>query len=186
MSIFHRMQALKKDSGVDDESVKAAEVNRVAVLGGGLMGGGVAAVSAIQAGTPVRIKEIDFKGAERGRSYVQKLLKKDVSRKRRSKHDAMRIMNTVTGCVDYTGFDSVELVIEAVFEDLELKRSILREVEENTPDFTIFASNTSSLPISDIAEGAKRPENVIGMHTSHQLRKCPFWRSSRHRRPKIG
>ena len=63
MSIFHRMQALKKDSGVDDESVEAVEVNRVAVLGGGLMGGGVAAVSAIQAGTPVRIKEIDFKGA---------------------------------------------------------------------------------------------------------------------------
>ena len=174
MSIFHRMQALKKDSGVDDESVKAAEVNRVAVLGGGLMGGGVAAVSAIQAGTPVRIKEIDFKGAERGRSYVQKLLKKDVSRKRRSKHDAMRIMNTVTGCVDYTGFDSVELVIEAVFEDLELKRSILREVEENTPDFTIFASNTSSLPISDIAEGAKRPENVIGMHYFSPVEKMPF------------
>ena len=174
MSIFHRMQALKKDSGVDDESVKAAEVNRVAVLGGGLMGGGVAAVSAIQAGTPVRIKEIDFKGAERGRSYVQKLLKKDVSRKRRSKHDAMRIMNTVTGCVDYTGFDSVELVIEAVFEDLELKRSILREVEENTPDFTIFASNTSSLPISDIAEGAKRPENVIGMHYFSPVEKMPL------------
>ena len=87
----------------------------------------------------------------------------------------MRIMNTVTGCVDYTGFDSVELVIEAVFEDLELKRSILREVEENTPDFTIFASNTSSLPISDIAEGAKRPENVIGMHYFSPVEKnAPF------------
>lgn len=174
MSIFHRMQELKKDSGVDDESVEAAEVSRVAVLGGGLMGGGVAAVSAIQAGTPVRIKEIDYKGAERGRSYVQKLLKKDVSRKRRSKHDAMRIMNTVTGCVDYTGFDSIELVIEAVFEDLELKRQILREVEANTPDYTIFASNTSSIPISDIAETASRPGNVIGMHYFSPVEKMPL------------
>ena len=80
-------------------------------------------------------------------------LKKDVSRKRRSKHDAMRIMNTVTGCVDYTGFDSVELVIEAVFEDLELKRSILSEVEENTPDFTHIRVKYVFIANFDIAEG---------------------------------
>ncbi|HBQ61341.1 MAG TPA: fatty acid oxidation complex subunit alpha FadJ, partial [Balneolaceae bacterium] len=83
-------------------------------------------------------------------------------------------MSKVTGTDSYEGFSAVDLVIEAVFEDLELKQNIVQEIEKNTGDDCIFASNTSSLPISKIAEGASRPENIIGMHYFSPVQKMPL------------
>jgi 3-hydroxyacyl-CoA dehydrogenase/enoyl-CoA hydratase/3-hydroxybutyryl-CoA epimerase len=80
----------------------------------------------------------------------------------------------ITGVDSYDGFGSVDLVIEAVFEDLELKRAIVEQIESNASESTIFASNTSSLPISEIAKGAKRPENIIGMHYFSPVQKMPL------------
>ena len=83
-------------------------------------------------------------------------------------------MNTVTGTTDWSGFANANLVIEAVFESLELKQSLLAEVEAVTADGTVFASNTSSLPISEIAANAARPEAVIGMHYFSPVEKMPL------------
>ena len=174
VSIFFATTELKKDFGVQDATVKPRPIKRVAVLGGGLMGGGIAAVTAMQAKLPVRIKEVDDQGVGRGRAYVRRLLDKEVSRKRRSPSDAYRLMHQVTGGTDLDSLRSADVVIEAVFEDLDLKRRLLTQVEEVTGPETIFASNTSAIPIADIASASKHPETVIGMHYFSPVEKMPL------------
>ena len=174
MSIFFGMQDLKKDKGVDDQSVEPRKVNKVAMLGGGLMGGGIAAVTLTKAKIPVRIKEIDAQGIGRGMKYVQTLLDKDVRRKKRSWQESQQLMSLLTGTADMSGIGDAEVVIEAVFEDLGLKHKMLRAVEEVGGSDIIFASNTSAIPITKIAEASKHPETVIGMHYFSPVEKMPL------------
>ena len=172
-SIFFATNQLKADSGVDSDA-EARPVDNVAVMGGGLMGGGIAAVSAINAGDSVRIKEIDTAGVERGLSYVGTVLGKRAKRRRMSEFEVDKVRNRVTGTTTWDGFSGTDMVIEAVFENLELKQSIVQEIEAVTSDDTIFASNTSSLPIADIAEASARPETVVGMHYFSPVEKMPL------------
>lgn len=173
MSIFFDTQALKRDPGVESGAA-AVPVNRTAVLGGGLMGGGIAAVNTTRAHVPTRIKEIDEAGIGRGLAYVAKVVDKQVKRRRLKPNQAAKLMHLATGTTDWSGFGNVDLVIEAVFEDLDLKRSMVEQVEAVTGDRTIFASNASSIPITLIAEGAGRPENIIGMHYFSPVEKMPL------------
>ena len=172
-SIFFATQSLKTDSGVDSDA-DAREVDHVAVLGGGLMGGGIATVSAINAGDIVRIKEIDAPGVARGLDHVSGQVRKRAKRRKMSAFEVDRILNRVTGSSTWAGFGNTDLVIEAVFEDLELKQSIIKDVESVVSEDTIFASNTSSLPISDIAAASSRPETVVGMHYFSPVEKMPL------------
>ena len=172
-SIFFATQSLKADSGVDSDA-SARDVDHVAVLGGGLMGGGIATVSAINAHDIVRIKEIDVDGVARGLAHVDVQVRKRAKRRKMSAFEVDQILNRVTGSSTWTGFDNTNLVIEAVFENLELKQSIVKEVESVVSDETIFASNTSSLPISDIAAASSRPETVVGMHYFSPVEKMPL------------
>ncbi len=174
MSIFFATQELKKDNGTDDPSIEPRPVNKLGVIGGGLMGGGVAAVSAMKIGTPVRLKEVDDVGVVRGLSYVNKQLQNSVRRRRLQPRDAERTRHLVTGATDWSGFKSVDLVVEAVFEDLDLKHKVLKDMENATGKEAIFASNTSSLPISEIAAASKHPETVIGMHYFSPVEKMPL------------
>jgi len=173
MSVFFADQATKKDSGIASDAAPIS-VDNVAVIGGGLMGGGIAAVNTVRARTRTRLKEIDDAGVARGLSYVSNHLAGQVKRRRLRQRAADKAMQLVTGTTRWNGFDGVDLVIEAVYEDLDLKRSVLREVEGVTSAETIFASNTSSIPITDIAAAATRPENVIGMHYFSPVEKMPL------------
>ena len=172
-SIFFASTQLKSDSGIDGDA-EPSPVESIAVIGGGLMGGGIAAVSTLNAETPVRIKEIDNERVGRGLAHVDKEVRRRAKRRRLSAFEVDRMLHRVTGTAEWDGFRNVDLVIEAVFEDLDLKQSILREVEAHTPDTTIFASNTSSLPIVSIAEASNRPETVIGMHYFSPVEKMPL------------
>lgn len=173
MSIFFATQSLKKDDGVDGRA-EAKAVKQVAMLGAGLMGAGISYVTAAFAKTPVRLKDRDDEGVLRGLSHVRSIIDKRVKRKRMSRADADRLMSQVSGTTDYRGFGDVNVVIEAVFEDIELKHNVLKQTEEATSKDCIFASNTSSIPITEIAKGASRPENVIGMHYFSPVDKMPL------------
>jgi 3-hydroxyacyl-CoA dehydrogenase / enoyl-CoA hydratase / 3-hydroxybutyryl-CoA epimerase len=173
-SIFFATREVSKDNGVADTSVAPRPVGKVGVIGGGLMGGGIAAVSTLNAGIPVRIKETDGSGVERALGYVHKVLDERVRRRRLRDFEAERAMLRVTGTTDWSGFSGVDLVIEAVFEDLTLKQDILREVEAEVGAGTVFASNTSTLPISAIADASSRPETVLGMHYFSPVEKMPL------------
>lgn len=173
ISIFFASQELKKETGVLGEATPRP-VGKVGVIGGGLMGGGIAAINATKARVPTRIKEVDDAGVGRGLSYVSRHLDGQVKRRRLHPRQAARAMTQVTGTTDWTGIGNADLVIEAVFEDLELKRRILADVEALGGEQTIFASNTSALPITDIAAEAKHPERVIGMHYFSPVERMPL------------
>ncbi|WP_125561820.1 fatty acid oxidation complex subunit alpha FadJ [Pseudoalteromonas rubra] len=168
--IFFATTEMKKEWQSDD----APKINRAAVLGGGLMGGGIAHVSAVKAGVPVRIKDVAHQGISNALSYSYKILSKKQKKRILSKAELQRAMNRITGTTDYTGMRHTDIVIEAVFEDLALKQSMVADIERECTEQTIFASNTSSLPIAQIAENAARPENVIGLHYFSPVEKMPL------------
>ena len=173
ISVFFATQALKRDPGVES-GAEPVTVTNTAVLGGGLMGGGIAAVNTTRAGVHTRIKEIDDAGVRRGLAYVNKVIDGQQKRRRIDLRKSRTMRHLVTGTTEWSGFGKVELVIEAVFEDVDLKRSMVEQVEAVTGPDTIFASNTSSIPIAEIAAAAARPENVIGMHYFSPVEKMPL------------
>ena len=172
VEIFFATTALKKDTGVDDASVKPAKVQKVAMLGAGLMGAGIAYVTA-DAGIPVRLKDRDDAALGRGLKQIGGILDERVKRRRLTWRERAEKSALVTGATDYSGIKRADVVIEAVFEDLKVKQQTVREVEREAPS-AIFASNTSSLPIGKIAEAAQRPEKVVGMHFFSPVNKMPL------------
>jgi 3-hydroxyacyl-CoA dehydrogenase/enoyl-CoA hydratase/3-hydroxybutyryl-CoA epimerase len=174
VEIFFATTALKKENGAKDAKVKPREVKKVGVLGGGLMGGGIAYVSSNTAGIHVRMKDKDHAGVSRALKHVRGLYDERVRKRSLSWREAEAKLALVTAGTSYAGFKHADIVIEAVFEDLALKQKIIRELEPLLKPECIFASNTSSLPIAKIAEAAKRPENVIGAHYFSPVNKMPL------------
>ncbi|MFT6733570.1 MAG: 3-hydroxyacyl-CoA dehydrogenase/enoyl-CoA hydratase/3-hydroxybutyryl-CoA epimerase [Polaribacter sp.] len=173
MNIFFASNELKKDTGVAGK-VDLIPINRVGILGGGLMGAGIAYVTADKAKYKVRVKDQNTEGVNHALKYCWDLYKKRIKRKQLTVTDANKRFSQITGTTDYQGFKRCEIVIEAVFESLELKQQMLKDIEKNCGDNVIFASNTSSIPITKIAEGANHPENVIGLHYFSPVDKMPL------------
>lgn len=169
--LFFASTALKKERGAEAES---QPLHRIGILGGGLMGGGIANVTVTRAGLPVRIKDINHEGIRHALKYSWDLLAKRVQRGRMKVSEQQRQMMLISGSTNYSGFEQVDLVIEAVFEDLALKQKMVTEIEQITSSKTVFASNTSSLPIHKIAATAQRPEQVIGLHYFSPVDKMPL------------
>ncbi len=174
VEIFFATTALKKDNGVADPKVKPREVKKLGMLGGGLMGGGIAYVSAALSGVPVRIKDKDEAGAGRAMAHVRSLFDERVKKRSLTWREAEKAMALVSATTDYSGFKRVDLVIEAVFEDLKLKHQMVKDIESVCGPETIFASNTSSIPITEIAKASKHPETVVGMHYFSPVNKMPL------------
>jgi 3-hydroxyacyl-CoA dehydrogenase / enoyl-CoA hydratase / 3-hydroxybutyryl-CoA epimerase len=169
VQLFFEMNAAKKNPF--DE--KKRPVKHIGILGAGLMGSGIAEVT-IEEGYHVWLKDQSAENAIRGETKIRNNLNEQVSKKILPEFERDRKMSHVHPTDSYDGFNKIDLVIEAVFEDLELKKNIVREIEQHTHEHTIFASNTSSLPISDIGAEARRPEQIIGMHYFSPVQKMPL------------
>jgi len=137
------------------------------------MGSGIASIAAPQ-GTIVRLKDADHARVGKGLATVRETLRERLTKKQITRQQLDDYMSLVGGTIEYAGFQNVDLVIEAVFEDLAVKQTVLRETEAATRPTSIFASNTSTIPIARIAEASKRPERVIGMHFFSPVTKMPL------------
>ncbi|MCJ7780676.1 MAG: 3-hydroxyacyl-CoA dehydrogenase NAD-binding domain-containing protein, partial [Acidimicrobiia bacterium] len=171
--IFFASQMMKYTTGISGHA-EPKKVSRVGILGGGLMGAGIATVSVLKAGATVRVREVDDGGIERALAHVSREVSKQVGQRRLRPFEGEQALNKVTGTTEWSGFQNVDIVIEAVFENLNLKQELLAEAEAVIGDDVVFASNTSSLPISDIAANAKHPESVLGMHYFSPVEKMPL------------
>lgn len=170
--IFFATTDMKKESGVD--GVAPIKVTKVGVLGGGLMGGGIAFVTATKAKVPARIKDINPDGIAGAIRYSYDILNKKVKKRFMLKTEMQKQLSLLSGCLDYSGYQNNDMVIEAVFEDVKLKQKMVADIEEHCNENTVFASNTSSIPIAEIAAQAKRPENVVGLHYFSPVDKMPL------------
>jgi 3-hydroxyacyl-CoA dehydrogenase/enoyl-CoA hydratase/3-hydroxybutyryl-CoA epimerase len=173
MGLFFAVTALKKDTGVEDPAAKPHKVEKLFILGAGLMGSGIAYVS-LGPGYHVRMKDRDDAALGRGLQAVQEIFDGRVKKKQMTRIERDQKVALLTITSDDSGLKTADLVIEAVFEDLAVKHQVLRAVEEQARPGVIFASNTSSIPITKIASASKRPENVVGMHYFSPVHKMPL------------
>ena len=138
-------------------------IQKVMVIGAGQMGSGIAQVCA-QAGYDVKLNDMKREFFERGLGVITKNLSRDVEKGRKTEDEKAAILGRITMSLDLNDAADVDIVIEAAVENMEIKQSIFKQLDEIAPAHAILATNTSSLPITEIAAVTKRPEKVIGMH----------------------
>ncbi len=173
ISIYYLQEDLKKDPGVEKTKIKPQEIKQVGVLGAGIMGGGIAQLLAYHE-IPVRMKDINSEALATGVHRAEELFQSAVDKKRMHEKEMKRKMSLISTTLDYSGFAQLDLVIEAVVENLEIKKKVFAEVEAEVKEGTILASNTSSLSITEIASAVKKPERVIGLHFFNPVHKMPL------------
>ncbi|MEQ1440171.1 fatty acid oxidation complex subunit alpha FadB [Fontimonas sp. SYSU GA230001] len=171
IGIFLNDQFLKKKA---KGYVKAGrKVEHAAVLGAGIMGGGIAYQSAVK-GTPIIMKDIADKALDLGMSEANKLLSKQVERKKLTPEKAGKVLSMIRPTLNYGDFKTVDVVVEAVVENPKVKKSVLAEVESLVKPGTVIASNTSSISIDELATALKAPENFLGMHFFNPVHRMPL------------
>ena len=171
--LFFATTSLKKDAGVQPPVPEPIQVRKLGVLGAGFMGAGITSV-AVQQGTLVRLKDTEHDRVMKGLAAVREVLKERLVKRQITRVEFDDMLALAGGTVEYSGFGSVDLVIEAVFEDLAIKHAVLREVEPLLPDHAVYATNTSSIPIARIAQASARPDRVLGMHFFSPVHKMPL------------
>ena len=163
VQIFFAQTALKKDMGIANPP-PPGEVRRLGIVGSGFMGSAIAGTAVAQAGVDVRLKDEDLPRVSKGIAAAKGVIEARYKRRRITKYDRTRLLALIAGDAAWTGFGRADLVIEAVFEDLKVKQQVLKEVEAVLPKTAIFATNTSTFPIAEVARASSRPGQVIGMH----------------------
>ena len=155
------------------EGTRPRAVERVAVVGAGFMGAGIAAASA-EAGLRVRLKDVSPEAVARGLRTARDLLVKRAKKRKRPRRETTQLTDRVEATYEYTGFGAVDVVVEAVFEDVELKHRVLREIEGVIDEDAVLGTNTSTIPIARLAEAVERPEKVLGLHFFSPVEKMPL------------
>ena len=167
--VFRLNEAAKKPP----VSAPPRAVQNVAVLGAGVMGGGIAQLLAYR-GYTVRLKDIKPEAIGLGLQHALAAFNKRVKRRRLERREATRMMQRISPTLDYSGFSTVDLVIEAVIEKMDVKKSVLREVEANTTAACVLTSNTSSLSITEMQTALSRPAEFCGMHFFNPVERMPL------------
>ncbi|WP_422133781.1 fatty acid oxidation complex subunit alpha FadB [Endozoicomonas sp. ALD040] len=171
VGLFLNDQMLKKKT--KELTKKAGKVEKAAVLGAGIMGGGIAYQSAYK-GTPILMKDIAQEGLNLGLSEASKLLSKRVARGRMDPLKMGEVLNHIVPTLSYSEFGDVDVVVEAVVENVNVKRAVLGEVENHVSEDAVLASNTSTISITELAKDLKRPEKFCGMHFFNPVHAMPL------------
>lgn len=174
VQIFFATTALKKDYGVEVRRAEVRTVRRLGIVGAGFMGSAIGGVAVAQAGVDTRLRDADYERVAKGLEAATQILDERRRRRRISRFEHGRLVLLLSGDVTYTGFRLRDLVIEAVFEDLGVKRAVIAELEGVLRDDAIIASNTSTIPIARLQEGARLPERVLGMHFFSPVERMPL------------
>ena len=174
VQIFLTTTALKKDAGVGIESGDVRPVERLGVIGAGFMGAAIAGVAALRAGVDVRLRDTDWDRIARGLVAARHVLDEALRRRRLDTHEHYRRSALLSGSPDATGFRKRDIVIEAVFEDVGIKRQAIADLEQVVTDECVLASNTSTIPIGRLQEDARRPERIVGMHFFSPAERMPL------------
>ena len=160
-SLFINKEALEK--GANRPAAPDQTVKKVGILGAGMMGAGIAYVSAM-AGIQVVLIDAAQDSADKGKAYSETLLDKAISRKKSTEDKKAEVLSRITATTDYAALEGCDLIVEAVFEDPSVKAEVTKKAEAVIPQDAIFATNTSTLPISELAKASARPEQYIGIH----------------------
>ncbi|MEM6939469.1 MAG: 3-hydroxyacyl-CoA dehydrogenase NAD-binding domain-containing protein [Pseudomonadota bacterium] len=161
-SLFLNKEALEKGA-VRPQGIPDQRVQKLGVLGAGMMGAGIALVSA-QAGIEVVLIDRDQESADKGKAYAAAYMDKGIARRKATPEKKEALLGLIQATPDLNALKSCDLIIEAVFEDPGVKAEMTQKVEAVIPDDCIFASNTSTLPITDLARASSRPDQFIGIH----------------------
>lgn len=170
---FLGIQAAKKGKA-KPKGIGNYEIKKLGILGAGMMGAGIAYVSAALAGQEVVLKDMTVEGAEKGKDYSRNLLKKRVSQGKMTQEKADAVLSLIKTTDDPADMKGCDLVIEAVFENVDLKARVTKETEAVLAADKIYASNTSTIPITTLAKASERPENFIGIHFFSPVDKMPL------------
>ncbi len=170
--VYYLQEKVKKDKGTTS-GVAGLEIKHAGVLGAGVMGGGIAQLFAAK-DVRVRMKDIGWEAIAKGFAAAQRIFKKQVERRKMRKNEFDNAMARIEGTTTYAGFQQMDLVVEAVVENLEVKRAVFTELESKVNPKTILATNTSSLSVSEIAAPTKNPARVVGMHFFNPVDKMPL------------
>ena len=171
-AFFFDMQAITKGASRPD-GYEPHTARKVVVLGAGMMGAGIAHTCAM-AGLEVVLKDVSQENADKGRNYSKKLLDKAVARGRSTQEKADTVLGRITATDDPAAAAGADLVIEAVFESPDLKKQVFAEIYPHLASDAVLGSNTSTLPITDLATGVERPEDFIGLHFFSPVDKMPL------------
>ncbi len=168
--LFHLSQRPKKGAGVD---AKPADINRAAVIGAGVMGAGIEHLFASK-GIPVQLNDIRPEAVETGISQIREAFRHELSKKGKGEAELSQKMALITGSSDSTDFGAADLVIEAVVEQMPIKKQVITQTEPQLKPTATFASNTSALSVSEMQDVAQRPEQIGGLHFFNPVDKMPL------------
>lgn len=171
--LFLATQRQKRAPSIADSAAPVRAVETLGVVGAGFMGAGIAEVGAA-GGMNVRLRDVSPGAVAKGLASIHKMVEEGAARRRFDRREAREIVNRVSGTTDYTGFAAVDLVIEAVFEKLDLKQAVVRDLEAVVREEVVLATNTSALPVARIASVARHPERVLGMHFFSPAHRMPL------------
>ena len=171
-TLWTQLNSIKKGQS-RPEGYERSKVSKVGILGAGMMGAGIAYVSA-KAGMEVVLLDTAIEGAEKGKNYSTKLLDKAISRGRSTEEKKQALLDLIKTTTSYDDLEGCDLIIEAVFEDVDIKAECTRKSEAVIPDTAAYASNTSTLPITELAKASTRPSQFIGLHFFSPVDKMPL------------
>ena len=172
INLFFMMEDVKKRNGVEDKNA-GKKVDHLGVLGAGTMGGGIAYVAADK-GVFVRIKDINTQAIAKGFEAARGIWDKLIKRRRMTRYELDEKMGYISGGTDFSGFKQLDVVVEAIVENMDIKKKVIAETYNHLKEDCVFATNTSSLSVTEMAEAHPKPENFVGMHFFSPVHKMPL------------